>query len=73
MKEFITEFQYDSLTVLERVCCLSNWVTLKFICLGEDWQTARKDIKSKMHILDPMGFDVKLQKALNPDDIRLAQ
>jgi len=26
-----------------------------------------------MHILDPMAFDVKLQKALNPDDIKLAQ
>lgn len=44
-----------------------------FIFLGEDWQTARKDVKSKMHILDPMGIDMKLQKALNPDDIRLAQ
>ena len=26
-----------------------------------------------MHILDPVGIDMKLQKALNPDDIRLAQ
>ncbi|CAH3166779.1 unnamed protein product [Porites lobata] len=40
---------------------------------GEDWQAARKQMKSKMHILDPMGIDMKLQKALNPDDIRLAQ
>ncbi|KAL9987728.1 hypothetical protein ACROYT_G002079 [Oculina patagonica] len=40
---------------------------------GEDWQAARKQVKSKMHILDPMGIDMKLQKALNPDDIRLAQ
>ena len=41
--------------------------------LGEDWQAARKQMKSKMYILDPMGIDMKLQKALNPDDIRLAQ
>ena len=41
--------------------------------VGEDWQAARKQVKSKMHILDPMGIDMKLQKALNPDDIRLAQ
>ncbi|XP_068741113.1 intermembrane lipid transfer protein VPS13A-like [Montipora capricornis] len=40
---------------------------------GDDWQTARKQVKSKKHILDPIGMDMKLQKALNPDDIRLAQ
>ncbi|XP_066022145.1 intermembrane lipid transfer protein VPS13A-like [Pocillopora verrucosa] len=39
----------------------------------EDWQAAKKQVNSKMHILDPMGIDMKLQKALNPDDIRLAQ
>ena len=41
--------------------------------VDEDWQAARKQVNSKMHILDPMGIDMKLQKALNPDDIRLAQ
>ena len=30
-------------------------------------------MKSKMHMLDPVGIDMKLQKALNPDDERLAQ
>ncbi|XP_022794312.1 vacuolar protein sorting-associated protein 13A-like [Stylophora pistillata] len=40
---------------------------------GEDWQAARKKVNSEMHILDPMGIDMRLHKALNPDDIRLAQ
>ena len=44
-----------------------------FFVVDEDWQAARKQVNSKMHILDPMGIDMKLQKALNPDDIRLAQ
>ena len=44
-----------------------------FFVTDEDWQAARKQVNSKMHILDPMGIDMKLQKALNPDDIRLTQ
>ena len=44
-----------------------------FFVIDEDWQAAKKQVNSKMHILDPMGIDMKLQKALNPDDIRLAQ
>ena len=44
-----------------------------FFVADEDWQAAKKQVNSKMHILDPMGIDMKLQKALNPDDIRLAQ
>lgn len=44
-----------------------------FAKAGEDWQAARKQVKTKMHILNRMGIDMKLQKALNPDDIRLTQ
>ena len=44
-----------------------------FFVIDEDWQAAKKQVNSKMHILDPMGINMKLQKALNPDDIRLAQ
>ena len=40
---------------------------------GEDWESARKQNKTKMHILDPLALNLNLQKALNPDDLRLAQ
>ena len=61
------KYIYWSLRTYNEVMGWVRWI------LGEDWQAARKQMKSKMHILDPMGIDMKLQKALNPDDIRLAQ
>ena len=40
---------------------------------GENWKSVRREEKSKLHILNPFGIDVKLQKSLAPDDVRLAQ
>ncbi|XP_048586982.1 intermembrane lipid transfer protein VPS13A-like isoform X2 [Nematostella vectensis] len=40
---------------------------------GDDWNAARQQTQSKLHIVNPISIDLKLQKALNPDDVRLAQ
>lgn len=44
-----------------------------FQSIDDAWDTARNTKLSKLHIIDPVEMDLKLQKALNPDDIRLAQ
>lgn len=39
--------------------------------VGEDWEEARKNMKSKFHVLQKMAINLKLRRSLLPNDTRL--
>ncbi|KAI8503100.1 Vacuolar protein [Branchiostoma belcheri] len=38
---------------------------------GEDWRTARQEANTKLHVIQPMGLDVLLQKCMVDNDVRM--
>eukprot|EP00058_Branchiostoma_floridae_P017686 XP_002603175.1 hypothetical protein BRAFLDRAFT_226506 [Branchiostoma floridae] len=43
-----------------------------YICfVGEDWRTARQEANTKLHVVQPMGLDVLLQKCMVDNDVRM--
>ncbi|XP_019622240.1 PREDICTED: vacuolar protein sorting-associated protein 13C-like [Branchiostoma belcheri] len=43
-----------------------------FTCLlGGDWRTARQEANTKLHVIQPMGLDVLLQKCMVDNDVRM--
>ncbi|XP_035670900.1 vacuolar protein sorting-associated protein 13C-like isoform X6 [Branchiostoma floridae] len=38
---------------------------------GEDWRTARQEANTKLHVVQPMGLDVLLQKCMVDNDVRM--
>ncbi|XP_077994048.1 intermembrane lipid transfer protein VPS13A-like isoform X3 [Glandiceps talaboti] len=38
---------------------------------GEDWKSARSEPQSSLHIIEPTGINVQLQKCMIPNDVRM--